>query len=112
MSHRRLILGCAMSLLAAAGSVSSRGASAAETTTVPVAGYEAAYGALAWRSVGPARGGRSIAAAGSVQRPNEYFFGATGGGLRKTTDGGVTTLAALGRETIAVTSIGNPEAPR
>lgn len=45
---------------------------------------------LQWRSIGPARGGRSIACAGSASRPNEYYFGATGGGLWKTTDGGVT----------------------
>jgi hypothetical protein len=44
--------------------------------------------ALEWRNVGPRRGGRSIAAAGSTQRPHEYYFGATGGGLWKTTDGG------------------------
>lgn len=44
---------------------------------------------LSWRSIGPYRGGRSVAAAGSVQRPKEYFFGATGGGVWKTTDGGV-----------------------
>ncbi|HQZ19204.1 MAG TPA: glycosyl hydrolase, partial [Vicinamibacteria bacterium] len=48
------------------------------------------FGALRWRSLGPLRGGRSIAAAGSVARPNEYYFGATGGGLWKTTDGGTT----------------------
>jgi photosystem II stability/assembly factor-like uncharacterized protein len=46
--------------------------------------------ALEWRSIGPIRGGRSIAAAGSPARPNEYYFGATGGGLWKTTDGGTT----------------------
>src|SRR6478752_6045837 len=51
------------------------------------------FGALKWRSVGPARGGRSIAAAGSAARPNEYYFGATGGGLWKTTNGGVTWTA-------------------
>src|SRR5258705_13410483 len=45
------------------------------------------FGALRWRSAGPARGGRSIAVAGSVARPNEYYMGATGGGLWKTTDG-------------------------
>jgi len=45
---------------------------------------------LEWRSIGPVRGGRSIAAAGSDQRPREYFFGATGGGLWKTTDSGLT----------------------
>jgi len=48
------------------------------------------FGPLRWRSIGPQRGGRSIAVAGSAQRPLEYYFGATGGGLWKTTDGGVT----------------------
>src|SRR5437762_1467021 len=48
------------------------------------------FGALRWRNVGPNRGGRSIAVAGSDARPLEYYFGATGGGLWKTTDGGIT----------------------
>src|SRR4051812_11516668 len=48
------------------------------------------FGALRWRSVGPARGGRSIAVAGSTARPYEYYMGATGGGLWKTTDAGVS----------------------
>ncbi|HUB83879.1 MAG TPA: hypothetical protein VMB03_34025 [Bryobacteraceae bacterium] len=53
--------------------------------------YEASvFGALQWRSIGPLRGGRSITCAGSSSRPNEYYFGATGGGLWKTTDGGTT----------------------
>ena len=47
-------------------------------------------GALRWRNIGPNRGGRSQAAAGSERRPLEYYFGATGGGLWKTTNGGVT----------------------
>jgi photosystem II stability/assembly factor-like uncharacterized protein len=45
---------------------------------------------LRWRNIGPNRGGRSIAVAGSADRPLEYYFGATGGGLWKTTDGGTT----------------------
>ena len=49
-------------------------------------------GALKWRNIGPNRGGRSQAAAGSVRRPLEYYFGATGGGLWKTTNGGTTWL--------------------
>src|ERR1700738_1600023 len=53
-------------------------------------GFAPYFGALTWRSIGPLRGGRSIAAAGSAKRPLEYYFGATGGGLWKTTDGGVT----------------------
>src|SRR5712692_3578153 len=50
----------------------------------------ALFNALRWRSVGPNRGGRSIACAGSASRPFEYYFGATGGGLWKTGDGGLT----------------------
>ena len=45
---------------------------------------------MEWRSIGPDRGGRSIAVAGHPERPFEYYFGATGGGLFKTTDGGTT----------------------
>jgi photosystem II stability/assembly factor-like uncharacterized protein len=48
------------------------------------------FGALQWRNIGPNRGGRSIASAGSTSRINEYYFGATGGGLWKTTNGGTT----------------------
>jgi photosystem II stability/assembly factor-like uncharacterized protein len=43
-----------------------------------------------WRSIGPDRGGRSIAATGVRGRPKEAYFGATGGGLWKTLDGGET----------------------
>lgn len=45
---------------------------------------------LRWRNIGPDRGGRSIGVAGSPSRPYEYYFGATGGGLWKTVDGGTT----------------------
>jgi photosystem II stability/assembly factor-like uncharacterized protein len=50
----------------------------------------AIFASLTWRSIGPARGGRSIASSGSPSRPLEYYFGAVGGGLWKTTDGGLT----------------------
>jgi len=43
---------------------------------------------LKWRNVGPERGGRSIAISGVVGQPKVGYFGATGGGLWKTTDGG------------------------
>jgi photosystem II stability/assembly factor-like uncharacterized protein len=48
------------------------------------------YSGMRWRSIGPNRGGRSIAVAGSDARPNEYYFGAVGGGVWKTTDFGNT----------------------
>lgn len=43
-----------------------------------------------WRNIGPDRGGRSIAASGVKGRKKEAYFGATGGGLWKTVDGGDT----------------------
>ncbi|MCB0655974.1 MAG: glycosyl hydrolase [Saprospiraceae bacterium] len=46
------------------------------------------YSNMSWRNIGPERGGRCLGVAGSPGRPNEYYFGATGGGLWKTTDGG------------------------
>jgi photosystem II stability/assembly factor-like uncharacterized protein len=48
------------------------------------------FSGLRWRNIGPLRGGRSVAVAGSASRPLEYYFGATGGGLWKTADGGVS----------------------
>jgi len=43
---------------------------------------------LRWRSIGPYRGGRSVAVAGVASQPMVYYFGGTGGGVFKTTDGG------------------------
>jgi hypothetical protein len=43
---------------------------------------------LHWREVGPYRGGRSAAVCGVPSQPNTYYFGASGGGVWKTTDGG------------------------
>jgi len=48
------------------------------------------FQALEWRSIGPYRGGRSTAVAGVPQEPLTFYFGATGGGLWRTTDGGLT----------------------
>jgi hypothetical protein len=42
-----------------------------------------------WRNIGPNRGGRSLGIAGSSKRKLEYYFGAVGGGLLKTIDGGL-----------------------
>ena len=48
----------------------------------------AIFKAYQWRSIGPLRGGRSIAVTGVKGRPKAGYFGAVGGGLWKTTDGG------------------------
>ena len=43
---------------------------------------------LKWRCIGPPRGGRVVAAAGDPRDPMVFYFGAVGGGVWKTTDGG------------------------
>lgn len=49
---------------------------------------EALYSSLEYRLIGPFRGGRSAAVTGVPGEPNLFYFGATGGGVWKTTDGG------------------------
>jgi photosystem II stability/assembly factor-like uncharacterized protein len=85
MSRSRIVL---ILSLALAGAVSMNpraqlapGADAPQTEQTLLSTYR-------WRSIGPERGGRSIAITGVKGRPREGYFGATGGGLWKTTDGG------------------------
>ncbi|WP_395437594.1 WD40/YVTN/BNR-like repeat-containing protein [Gaetbulibacter aquiaggeris] len=49
---------------------------------------EAQYNALEYRLLGPFRGGRSAAVTGVPNQPNLFYFGATGGGVWKTINGG------------------------
>jgi photosystem II stability/assembly factor-like uncharacterized protein len=63
------------------------------------------FSLMKWREIGPERGGRSLSCTGSPGRPNEYYFGATGGGLWKTTDGG-NTWAPMTDGKISSSSIG------
>ncbi len=56
-----------------------------------------AFGSLRWREIGPYRGGRSVAVAGSVARPREYWMGTTGGGVMKSSDGGLSWQAMTDR---------------
>ena len=49
---------------------------------------ESTYESIKYRSLGPHRGGRSAAVTGVPGNPNLFYFGATGGGVWKTEDGG------------------------
>ena len=48
------------------------------------------FRALRWRSIGPDRGGRATAVAGVVTDRMTYYMGATGGGVWKTVNAGIT----------------------
>src|SRR3954468_17362829 len=80
-------------VLVGAADAPGRAQSSATTPSTTEGIEPALLTGLMWRSIGPARGGRSQAVAGSSSRPLEYYFGAAGGGLWKTADGGVTWRA-------------------
>ncbi|MGD0211721.1 MAG: hypothetical protein ABSB87_00725 [Terriglobales bacterium] len=53
---------------------------------------------MKYRSIGPFRGGRSLTAAGIPGDPTTYYFGATGGGVWKSTDGANTWSPIFDRD--------------
>ena len=57
-------------------------------TTFSQSNNETYFSSLEYRLLGPFRGGRSAAVAGVSSKPNLFYFGATGGGIWKTEDGG------------------------
>src|SRR5215470_3227455 len=60
---------------------------------------------MKYRLVGPFRGGRSLTAAGVPGDPTTYYFGATGGGVWKLTDGAMTWSSVFDKE--GTSSIGS-----
>ena len=59
------------------------------TTNVSTArSSDSLFNGLRWRNIGPFRGGRALGVAGHPDQPLTYYFGTTGGGVWKTTDGG------------------------
>jgi photosystem II stability/assembly factor-like uncharacterized protein len=66
------------------------GARAVQQAGAPPGVDPALLATFHWRSIGPERGGRSIAISGVKGQPDVGYFGATGGGLWKTTNRGVT----------------------
>src|SRR5208282_5561148 len=48
----------------------------------------ALYSGMKWRQIGPFRGGRVLAVSGVAGDPETFYFGGTGSGVWKTTNGG------------------------
>ena len=78
-------------LLAIVFCVSLLGRASAQVTQNAAADdYNRIFKAVKWRSIGPFRGGRSVAGTGVVGDPRTYYMGTTGGGLWKTDDMGIS----------------------
>jgi photosystem II stability/assembly factor-like uncharacterized protein len=88
---------------------------AAQPGTSPASNSEAAedsrpedkaFKGMKYRLIGPFRGGRSLTAAGIPGDPTTYYFGATGGGVWKSTDAAMTWSPVFDKEgTSAIGSI-------
>jgi photosystem II stability/assembly factor-like uncharacterized protein len=64
---------------------------AAPAAAAPAAAGSPGFGNLTWRSIGPAvSGGRVAAVAGTPQDDRLYYIGSAGGGVWKSSNGGVT----------------------
>jgi photosystem II stability/assembly factor-like uncharacterized protein len=90
-----LLLGAALSLQLApsalAQAAAAKGKAAKPAAAAPADAVDKSQlQGLEWRSIGPFRGGRVVAVAGVVGQPRVFYFGGTGGGVFKTTDGGLS----------------------
>src|SRR5580692_9725576 len=66
---------------------------------------EKVFKGMKYRMIGPFRGGRSLTAAGIPGDPTTYYFGATGGGVWKSADGGMSWSSVFDKE--GTSSIGS-----
>lgn len=79
---KKLLLPAAIILTASFSSAQKK------QTVVAVNEDSLLFSKVKYRSIGPYRGGRSGAVAGDTKNKNTFYFGATGGGVWKTIDGG------------------------
>src|ERR1700736_6268735 len=63
--------------------------------------YEKLFKGMQVRQIGPFRGGRALAVEGVVGEPDVYYFGAVGGGVWKTTDGGANWSPLFDKQDIS-----------
>jgi photosystem II stability/assembly factor-like uncharacterized protein len=95
------IIAVALATVAPSDRVTRLVAQSSSNTVVDLKTYQD----LRWRSVGPHRGGRSTAAVGVRTQPNVFYMGATGGGVWKSENYGIT-WAPITDGQIATGSIG------
>src|ERR1039458_7591610 len=77
-----------------------------KTSSADTENEDPQFKGMKYRLVGPFRGGRSLTASGVAGDPNTYYFGSTGGGVWKSTDGAMTWAAVFDKEgTSAIGSI-------
>ena len=89
LRYRSFIACAALLVLSALWRIGGARDLSAQQAAAPETFDQAILSSFKWRSIGPDRGGRSIAVSGVKGQPKIAYFGAVGGGLWKTTDGGM-----------------------
>src|SRR5436853_6968830 len=81
-------------------------AAAVENATPAAKNEDPTFKGMKYRPIGPFRGGRPLTAAGIPGDPTTYYFGSTGGGVWKSSDGAMTLSSVFDKEgTSAVGSL-------
>src|SRR5436853_470752 len=78
-----------VALAFALGAIATTGQRRQAAGTTPATNPNDSLKVLQWRQLGPFRGGRSTAVAGVASQPMVFYFGGVGGGVWKTSDGGI-----------------------
>src|SRR5437868_10679457 len=78
-----------VALTFALGAIATTGQRRQSGAGTPATGPNDSLKVLQWRQIGPFRGGRSTAVAGVASQPMVFYFGGVGGGVWKTSDGGI-----------------------
>src|SRR5215469_312658 len=74
------------------------------TLSAPIAGQSVPpelFSGMQWRSIGPYRGSRTVAAAGIPGNSSTFYFGAVDGGVWKTTNSGLTWVPMFDAQPVA-----------
>jgi photosystem II stability/assembly factor-like uncharacterized protein len=93
---------CVLLVPALTAQTSEKGATASGAPTKP---EELPFRGMRYRNIGPFRGGRSLTASGIPGDPNTYYFGGTGAGVWKSTDGALTWQSVFDEQ--AVSAVGS-----
>jgi len=88
-SRASFLTAIVIALAFALGAIATTGQRRQAAGTTPATNPNDSLKVLQWRQIGPFRGGRSTAVAGVASQPMVFYFGGVGGGVWKTSDGGI-----------------------